>query len=112
MALTLQSAMDLSGAALNDDAADRYPVPMRLRACNQALLLIHAKRPDLLFGSYTDTSKVPNGERVATDPFPFPANVLQPVADVTTGLLETQDAEFMDDGHVAAMLERALAFVT
>ena len=110
MALTLQSAIDLAALVLNDDDLTRYPQADRLKACNHALLAVYAKRPDILIGSYSDTTKIPNGERIATDTFPFDAKFLQPVSDLSGALIQTKDEEANDASRVAALMNRALSF--
>jgi hypothetical protein len=110
MALTLQNVLDLARVPLNDDDKVRYPDSELIKFCNSALLVIYSSRPDLLVGSYSDTTRVPNGERVAADTFPFEPKFLQSVADVVTGLAQSKDEEQMDAKRVQAFVDRAFSF--
>lgn len=115
MALTLQDVMDMARLDLNDDDAvdadRRYPDTELIKHCNTALLLILEKRPEALLGSYSDASKVPNGERIASDPFPFDARYLKPTSDVVVSFAQTKDEEMAQSGKVRALFERAFSMV-
>jgi hypothetical protein len=110
MAKTLQEVIDIARVPLHDNAKTRYPDTELLRHCNAAMLYLYDKRPDILIGSYSDQTIIPNGSRILGDTFPFEEKYVQPIADVISALAQTKDEENADSGRVGQFMDRAALF--